>query len=108
MRANTWIVMLATLLTFVAGGADAVPATDARVSITDFKFQPARVQVAPGGTVTWVNDDDEEHTVTATDRTYTSAGLDGADTYSHRFTVPGTYQYYCALHPHMTATVVVK
>jgi plastocyanin len=108
MRTNTWIVMLATLLTLVAGGADAAPPTDARVSISQFKFQPAEVVVASGGTVTWVNDDVEEHTVTATDRSYTSPGLDPAETFSHRFTVSGTYQYLCALHPHMTATVVVK
>jgi plastocyanin len=108
MRPNTWIVMLATLLTLLAGGADAAPPTDAHVSISQFKFQPAEVLVAPGGRVTWVNDDAEEHTVTATDRSYTSVGLDPAETFSHRFTAPGTYQYFCALHPHMTATVVVK
>src|SRR2546426_9088906 len=44
------------------------------------------------------------HTVTATDRAYTSSGLDRKETYAQRFTTPGTYTYFCALHPHMTAT----
>lgn len=108
MRANTWILMLASLLTLFVGGADAAPSGETHVAISQFTFQPAVVSVAAGDSVTWVNEDAEEHTVTATDRSYTSAGLEPAETFSHRFTAPGTYQYFCALHPHMTATVVVK
>ena len=104
---TTWIVMLATLLVSVGGGAHAA-AVETRVSIDQFKFQPAEVRIAAGDTVRWINDDAEEHTVTATDRSYTSAGLDPKETYSHRFTARGRYQYFCALHPHMTATVVVE
>jgi plastocyanin len=99
---------LATALALLAGGAEAAPATEARVSISQFQFKPNRISVAAGDTVTWVNADAEEHTVTATDRSYTSAGLEPNETFSHRFTAPGTYQYFCALHPHMTATVVVQ
>jgi plastocyanin len=42
------------------------------------------------------------------DHSYTSAGLDQSEAFSHTFTARGRYQYFCALHPHMTATVVVK
>lgn len=108
MAPNTWIAMLAALLTVVAGGAHAASPTEVRVSIDQFKFQPAEVSVEAGDTVTWINDDTEEHTVTATDRSYSSPGLEQAETFSHRFTAPGTYRYFCALHPHMTATVVVR
>ena len=108
MTPSTWVVMLAALLAPLVGGADAAHPVDAQVSIHHFKFQPTEVQVAPGETVTWVNHDAEEHTVTATDRSYTSAGLDQTETFSHTFTARGRYQYFCALHPHMTATVVVK
>ena len=108
MGPNTWVAMLAALLTVVAGGAHAASGTEVRVTIDQFKFEPAVVSVAPGDTVTWVNDDTEEHTVTASDRSYTSSGLDQAETFSHTFTAPGTYRYFCALHPHMTATVVVR
>ena len=108
MRANTWMLMLASLLALFVGGADAAPSRETRVSISQFTFRPAVVSVARGDRVTWVNEDAEEHTVTATDRSYTSAGLEPAETFSHPFTAPGTYEYFCALHPHMTATIVVK
>ena len=108
MGPSTWIAMLAALLTFVAGGAHAASPSETRVSINQFKFEPAVVSVAAGDTVTWVNADTEEHTVTATDRSYTSSGLEQTETFSHRFTAPGTYRYFCALHPHMTATIVVR
>jgi plastocyanin len=108
MRSNTWIPMMAGLLALLAGGADAAPPGEIHVSISQFTFRPPVVSIAAGDTVTWVNDDAEEHTVTATDRSYTSSALDAAETFSHRFTAPGTYQYFCALHPHMAATVVVK
>ena len=97
-------VMLATALALAAVAAAATP----RVQIKEFKFVPALLTVPVGATVTWSNGDEEAHTVTATDRAYTSTGLEPKETYAHRFTQPGTYTYFCALHPHMTATVVVK
>jgi len=92
----------------LAGAAGAATPSGPRVSIKAFQFVPAQLTVPVGATVTWTNGDEEAHTVTATDRAYTSSGLDRRQTYSHRFTTPGTYTYFCALHPHMTATVVVK
>jgi plastocyanin len=92
----------------LAGAAAAAAPSGPRVQIKEFKFVPARITVKPGATVTWTNADQETHTVTATDRAYTSTGLEPTESYSHRFTAPGTYTYFCALHPHMTATVVVK
>ena len=96
---------LITVLALAAVG-DAPPAP--RVEIIQFKFEPAQLAVPVGATVTWINDDQETHTVTAIDRTYTSTGLEHAEIFSHRFTAAGTYTYFCALHPHMTATVVVR
>jgi len=92
----------------LAGAAGAATPRGPGVSIEAFKFVPAQLTVPVGATVTWTNGDEETHTVTAIDRAYTSSGLDRKETYSHRFTAPGTYAYFCALHPHMTATVVVK
>jgi plastocyanin len=97
-------VMFATALALAAVADAATP----RVQIKEFKFVPALLTVPVGATVTWSNRDEEAHTVTATDRAYTSTGLEPKETYAHRFTQPGTYTYFCALHPHMTATVVVK
>jgi plastocyanin len=95
---------LALTLGLAAAGDAATP----RVQIHQFKFEPAQLTVPVGATVTWTNGDEETHTVTATDRTYTSTGLEHAETFTHRFTAAGTYTYFCALHPHMTATVVVR
>ncbi len=78
------------------------------VTIDNFSFSPATLTVPSGTTVTWTNQDDMVHTVTAADRAFSSQGLETGDTYAHTFTAPGTYTYFCALHPRMTATVIVK
>jgi plastocyanin len=78
------------------------------VTIDNFTFSPATLTVASGTTVTWTNQDDMVHTVTAADRAFSSKGLETGDTYSYTFTTPGTYTYFCALHPRRTATVIVQ
>jgi plastocyanin len=83
-------------------------ALTAEVDIEHFAFMPARVEVPVGATVTWRNEDEEPHTVTSTAGAFASKGLDYEGTFRQRFTKPGTYQYFCALHPRMTGTVVVK
>jgi plastocyanin len=79
-----------------------------QVTIDNFSFSPATLTVPRGTTVTWTNQDDMVHTVTAADRAFSSTGLEAGDTYAHTFTAPGTYTYFCALHPRMTATVIVQ
>jgi len=79
-----------------------------QVTIDNFTFSPATLTVPSGTTVTWTNQDDMVHTVTEANRLFLSKGLETGDTYSHTFTTPGTYTYFCALHPRMTATVIVK
>jgi plastocyanin len=88
-------------------GATAAPRT-VNARIDGLAFIPSRIEIPVGTTVQWKNNDPLLHTVTATDSSFASPqfGLDG--TYRHTFTVPGTYAYYCALHPNMKATVVVK
>jgi plastocyanin len=103
----------------VAGGASMASPTPAartaaasaavsQITIQSFKFTPDTVTVPVGTTVTWVNHDDDAHTVTADDGRLASGGLDHGEQFSHRFTAPGTYSYHCALHPHMTARIIVK
>jgi plastocyanin len=81
-----------------------------RVVIDNFAFMPGTITVEAGTRVTWVNHDDVPHTVTssARPRTFASAALDTDDSYSFVFTAPGTYDYFCAVHPHMTGKVIVK
>ncbi|HZI46945.1 MAG TPA: cupredoxin family copper-binding protein [Pyrinomonadaceae bacterium] len=85
------------------------PAPDANeIVIQNFAFEPATLTVKVGATVTWVNRDDEPHTATATDKRFSSKTLDTGDKFSTEFNTPGTYKYYCALHPKMTGQVIVK
>lgn len=92
---------------FVMLGA-AAPASPT-VTISNFTFGPATLTVAPGTTVTWVNGDDIPHTVVADDKkTFRSKVLDTDDRFTFTFTTPGTYGYFCSIHPHMTGRIVVK
>ena len=87
----------------------AVPARaeDAAVKIGNFTFGPQELKVKSGTTVTWTNEDDIPHTVVSPNN-YRSKVLDTDGTYSFTFTTPGTYKYFCSLHPHMTGTIVVE
>ena len=78
------------------------------VSIENFNIVPATLTVPAGTTVVWTNHDDVEHTVTASDNSFTSTAIQTDGQYSYTFTTPGTYSYFCAIHPFMTAKVIVQ
>jgi plastocyanin len=93
--------------------ATAVPVASAQVldkevHIDAFAFAPQRVSVKTGATVTWINDDDIPHTVASSGKFFKSRALDTKDKFSFAFTTPGTYEYFCSLHPHMTRSIVVE
>jgi plastocyanin len=71
-------------------------------------YSPTTLTVPVGTTVTFVNNDDDAHTVTATNNIFDSKGLDTHGTWKYRFTKVGTYHYFCELHPFMKGTIVVK
>ena len=77
------------------------------VTISNFAFAPAILTVTPGAKVTWTNKDEEPHTVVSAG-TFKSPALDTDDKFSFTFDQPGTYKYFCSVHPHMIGTVVVK
>jgi len=78
------------------------------IVIDNFTFRPQRLVVKTGTTVTWTNRDDIPHAIAAVSKQFKSKALDTNDAYSFTFTAPGTYDYFCSLHPHMTGTVVVE
>jgi plastocyanin len=78
------------------------------VHIKNFMFAPLTATIDAGDRVTFVNDDDEAHTATAVDHSFDSEGLDAHASFQHVFTKPGTYRYFCELHPYMKATIVVR
>ncbi|MEJ7721908.1 MAG: cupredoxin family copper-binding protein [Ilumatobacteraceae bacterium] len=78
------------------------------VTIADFAFDPAELEVAAGATVTWTNNDSATHTVESDDETLMSGDLPNGATYEMTFDEPGTYEYVCGIHPNMAGTVIVK
>jgi plastocyanin len=79
------------------------------VSIDNFTFGPQTLTVKAGTTVTWTNKDDIPHGIASANNGFAkSKALDTDDNYSFTFTTPGTYQYFCYIHPHMTGTIVVE
>jgi len=99
---------LACLLAAVVLFSSAVRAEDATAKIDNFTFVPARLTVKAGTTVTWRNEDDIPHTVTSVTQLFKSRALDTDDSFFFTFTESGTYEYFCSLHPRMTATIVVE
>jgi plastocyanin len=94
----------------VADGAKpAEQATSApEVKIDNFTFTAQTITVPAGTEVTWVNRDDIPHTVVSQDGVFKSKALDTDEKFSFKFSQPGTYHYFCSIHPKMTAEVVVK
>ena len=93
-------------VTLLAGQAPA--ASGVAVGIKNFMYLPTTLSVPVGTTVTWTNHDEETHTVTSATSAFTSAGLGHDEAFAQTFKQAGTYTYFCALHPHMRATVLVK
>jgi plastocyanin len=78
------------------------------VKIDNFTFGPAEVTVQAGTTIKWTNRDDIPHTVVSTDKVFKSKVLDTDERFSFTFATPGTFPYFCSIHPKMTGRVVVK
>ena len=104
-RVSTGVACLLAAVVLLSGAERAQHAT---AKIDNFTFVPARLTVKAGTTVTWRNEDDIPHTVTSAARLFRSKALDTDDSFSFTFTEPGIYEYFCSLHPRMTATIVVE
>jgi len=85
----------------------AANAAEVKVGIDNFTFNPKVVTVKVGDTVVWTNNDDIPHVV-ADPQKFKSKALDTGDTYAFTFATPGSYDYFCSLHPHMTGRIVVE
>ena len=99
----------------VGGGGSMSTATSsgsvsksASVSMAGRSFSPSTITIAAGGSVTFRNDDDREHTVTASDGAFNSGTIAEGGSWKRTFEDAGTFSYLCAIHPEMTGKVVVK
>jgi hypothetical protein len=77
------------------------------VSIVDFSFSPGTTTVHVGDTITWTNAGPSPHTATASNGSFDTGILKKGASASHTFTSPGTFAYYCSVHPFMHGTIVV-
>jgi amicyanin len=77
------------------------------LTMQNFAFQPTNIQVKVGTTVTWTNQDNAPHSVTFKNGMKDSGLLSQGQSFSYTFNTPGTYQYYCTVHPYMVATVTI-
>ena len=114
-RRNVCVLLLvatsAVLLPGSRAGSEArPPAAQAEVKIDNFSFSPAELTVAAGTTVKWTNRDDIPHTVVSSEDTkvFKSKVLDTDEKFSFTFSKPGTYPYFCSIHPKMTGKVAVN
>jgi len=109
-------IVTSTVLGAVAGSVLAASVLFARadgptstVSIDNFSFGPQALTVKAGTTVTWTNKDDIPHGIASANNAFKKGpALDTDESFSFTFTTPGTYQYFCYLHPHMVGSIVVE
>ncbi|WP_241777745.1 cupredoxin family copper-binding protein, partial [Streptomyces sp. CT34] len=91
----------------MAPASPGAPAAANHVTIAGFAFSPSTLTVSKGTTVTWTNEDRAPHTVTGSGG-LNSPTLGSGGSYTFTFKTAGTFSYYCAIHPSMHGTVVVK
>jgi plastocyanin len=112
IKRMTFVIAMLCVAQVSAIAADASSTKSAKsyqVGIQNFAFEPKTITVPAGATVIWTNKDEEPHTVTSAGTGFTSSkALDTDDTYKVTFPKPGTYTYYCTIHPHMVGTIIVQ
>ena len=106
-------ISLLNLSVFALGGemkdVDSPRSKQNRIEIKDFAFNPQTLTVKSGETVTWINRDEEPHTVVSVEKQFKkSTALDTDQEFTITAGAPGTYTYYCSVHPKMTGTIVVE
>lgn len=93
-----------------ASSSEASTTATASVDIMNYAYSPANLTISVGDTVVWTNHDTAPHNVVISDGPvkFTSPTLNQGDTFTYTFTVAGTYDYYCSIHPDMKAAVTVE
>src|SRR5579864_4933353 len=97
-----------TAAAMAATWAVAGAAAPTSIEVKDFMFMPTTLIVNAGAEVSWVNKDDEPHTVVSDTGLFRSGALDTDESFSFKFDKPGTYHFTCSIHPRMVGTIIVK
>jgi plastocyanin len=117
IRNQTAPVILAISSLFLAnlslGQAEKGPAGDAakknQIEIKDFHFNPQTITAKSGEKITWINRDEEPHLVVSVEKQFKKSGpLDTDQEFTITAGAPGTYTYFCSIHPKMTGKIIVE
>jgi Icc protein len=113
-RAALVRALLLALCVAAAGALAPMPVSRAddaaayAITIRDFAFTPRNLTIRVGSKVTWTNKDEEPHKIAEANSTFASQPLDTDGDFSYRFDTPGSYEYFCTLHPRMTGKIIVE
>jgi plastocyanin len=89
--------------------AGSTGAKENKIEIKDFAFNPKTITVKSGEKITWINRDEEPHTIVSVEKQWKkSTALDTDQEFTITAGAPGTYTYFCSVHPKMTGTIVVE
>jgi len=102
------VCLLLLALSYAPNVRAADSPTEIAIMIDNFSFTPQAVRVKAGTTIAWTNRDDIPHTVVSTDQAFKSKALDTDDKFTTTLNKPGSYTYFCSLHPKMTGKIVVE
>jgi len=111
LAAGVALVTLTLGLALVAHAKDKGDDDADKVTIKKTAYNPATIKIKKGDTVTWVNEDDKDHTVYSDDqkdKDFHSDNLGNGDSYSHKFEKAGKFPYHCKYHPRMHGVVMVS
>jgi plastocyanin len=112
-RAILLTILIILNFCIAAWGDDAasVTAGDRKntIEIKEFAFNPQTLTVKSGEKIIWINHDEEPHTVVSVGKKFQkSSALDTDQEFTITAGAPGTYEYFCSVHPKMTGTIVVE
>ena len=88
-------------------GVPGGPSGKNEVSVYSGGFSPAVITVAAGDIVTWTSKDGNTQSVTS-DSGFFDGIISSSETYSYKFSIVGTYQYFSRINPNLTGKVVVN
>jgi plastocyanin len=112
-RALLCVITFLNLSLFVVAGemkdAGNTGAHENKIEIKDFAFNPQIITVKIGEKITWINRDEEPHTIVSVEKQFKkSTALDTDQEFTITAGAPGTYTYFCSVHPKMTGTIIVE
>jgi plastocyanin len=114
MNKCSWIFCVAASMVLASAALPTVEKSLAaspeavQVKIDNFSFTPPTLTVKAGTQITWTNEDDIPHTVVSDDQNFKSKVLDTDEKFTFTASKPGSYSYFCSIHPKMTGKVVVE